>query len=435
MTGSYVDLLLEDPDAGHGEPVGQGDWRLAVEVAIPNQALWRWDVSEWDVDDWSDGYEWHDLSDRYRGAEWTRGRDGLEGRPETGDASIDLVNHDGYLTAWNPSTTFPAPTYLYPGSLVRLGWWDPVAEVYEPAFAGLLQRAVDQSSDTTDADLWITWELVETTAFLSAIDRLAQGEQGGGELGDYRFGRLLDEAGWPFGTDLGGYYSPFDASTLQATTLAGNRLGEVYLTADSVFLDAFSDRRGRLATWAKGYSEPWFYADGTTVVGLRETAGTVSIVRFLPWAAPPEVAVDTEAIINDIGVSRVGGGTASGVAGASVALYGRSPYKRTDLILESDDDLQDWVGYALLINAHNVIKPGAVELDAFMDTACFEALTRLDIGRSLYVQRAHPRQTSGWASVLFTCHVYGYTVRAVPIAPGVLHVGASLNLVVKETAT
>jgi hypothetical protein len=433
VTGPLSDLVVEAPAAAHGTDVGRDGWLLAVELAIPNQTLWRWDVSEWDVDDWSDGYQWEDLSDRFMGAQWTRGAEGMIDRPETGTATIDLANSDGYLTAWNSSTTFPSPSYLMPGSTWRVVWHDG-AGTWEPAFTGILDRNADVAAPF-DVVIVSRVELVETTAALSLLDLPERPEEGHHDTTTQRFDRLLDDAAWPYGTNLGGHYSPFDTADLTGTTMAGNRLAECYLVADSVFQDGFSGRDGRWTTWAKGFFDPWFYRDGTTKVGLSEIAAFFALPDdryYLPWPADaqPEIAVTLDDIVNDVSVSRVEGGTVGATSQDSVNTFKRRvSYRRTDLLLLDDGYLAPWAEFFLLFNATNVVKIAGLQIDANLDALAFEAITTLDIGRSVLVYRRTPRIPTSLDSAIFTCPVKGYTVSVIVRTPGILDINVDLSVV------
>lgn len=431
MTGTYAALVIEAPGSGVGILTGWGNWRFVIQAAVPNSAYGRFDVDTFGHANFSDGYMWTDVSSRWRGAEWTRGSEGLQDRPGTGEATLTLDNNDGALSRWNGNSTFPsAPTYLGPDLLVRLGWRDQVAGVWEPAFTGLVDEAEDDQAEG-DADRWMTWALVETTSLLAIIDRAEQPSSGTGDDSFDRIDRLLADAGWEFGLGDnfgGGFINP----ELQPTTMAGNRLGEVYLTADSGFLDAFSDRSGRLDTWAKGFTSPLTLADGTTLVGVSESLFTTTIgavaARFLPWVRAPKILDTKVGMFNRVAVGRVGGIQLGAEDSASVGLNGPVDYSRTDLLMVDDADLETWAGYFLLFFANSTLRMDGLELMPELDTTRgLEVLTRLDIGRSLYAFRSSPRQAA-WEDVTFVLGVTGYTCSASPASPGRAVVTATLNV-------
>ncbi len=294
MSGDYAALVVEAPAAGVGILTGWGNWRYFVRAATPNTTYARFDIDTFDDKNFSDGYVWTDVSSRWRGAEWTRGSDGLIDRPATGELTLTLDNNDGVLSRWNTNTTWPGGvSYLGPDLLVQVGWRDQVAGTWQPALTGLVDVAVDDQAEG-DADRWMTWQIVETTSLLAIIDRAEQPSVGAADDVFDRIDRLLDEAQWQFGTGAnfgGGFINP----TLQPTTLAGNRLGELYLTADTGFLDAFSDRYGRLDTWAKGFTDPFTLADGTTRRPRRRWPGATPRRRHHPGRCE-RVPVDTDAV-------------------------------------------------------------------------------------------------------------------------------------------
>lgn len=433
MTGTYDVLVAEAPASGVGVLTGWGNWRFFIQAAVPNDAYARFDVDTFDDKNFSDGWKWYDLSSRWRGAEWQRGSEGLQDRPATGEATLTLDNNDGALSRWNTGSTFPsAPTYLGPDLLVRIGWRDQVAGVWEPILTGLIDTATDGQGDG-DADRHMTWELVETTAVLALIDRNELPEVGSGEDPWTRLERLLDDAGWEYGTGDnwgGGFIAP----TLAPTTLAGNRLTEVYLTADTGFLDAFSDRYGRLDTWAKGFTDPWTLADGTTRVGVSET--TFSSVspdyRYQAWAKAPEIIDTKVGMYNQVEIARAGGSVYGSEDSGSVGQNGVSSYSRFDLLMDTDDDLEAWASYFLLFFADATLQMGDIDLVPERDTTFgLEALTRLDLGRSLRVRRSSPRQP-GFTSTTFIVGVAGYTGSARPASPGRAVISVTLAVTVRS---
>lgn len=427
MSGDYATIVVEAPAAGVGIPIGWGNWRFFIQCAIPNSTYARFDLDTFDDKNFSDGYVWLDVSSRWRGAEWTRGSGGLIDRPQTGEATLTLDNNDGYLSRWNSATTYPAaPTYLGPDLLVRFGWRDQIAGTWEPAFTGLVDEAEDDQAEG-DADRWLTWTIVETTSLLAIIDGGEQPAVGAGEDPFDRISRLLTDAQWEFGTgaDFGG---AFIAPALQATTLAGNRLAEIYLTADTSFVDAFSDRYGRLNTWAKGFYADLTLADAVTKVGVSESLLTPVGYRYLPWAQAPKITDSKVGMYNRIAVARVGGTQLGAVDSDSVGLNGPSDYSRTDLLMLDDTDLEAWAGYFLLFFANTTLQMGELELMPELDTLRgLEVVTRLDIGRSVQVFRGSPRQPA-WADTSFLVDVVGYTCTAQPASPGKAVVTATLNV-------
>lgn len=85
-------LITTKPDAGSGLPTGLGDWRLAVEIMLPNAPLNRWGVGVWGTAQWGD-FAWFDLTPYLRGAAWNRGATEFDGNPEVGTANLSLDNN------------------------------------------------------------------------------------------------------------------------------------------------------------------------------------------------------------------------------------------------------------------------------------------------------------------------------------------------------
>lgn len=431
MSGTYAALVVEAPAAGVGVLTGWGNWRFFARAAVPNEAYGRFDVDTFGHANFSDGWRWYDFTARWRGAEWTRGSSGLDQRPQVGEATLTLDNNDGALSRYNSASSWPsAPTYLGPDLLVQFGWRDQVAGTWRPAFTGLVDEAEDDQAEG-DADRWATWSLVETTAALALVDGAEQDVQGTGEDVFDRLDRLLTDAGWEYGTGTN-FGGSFINPTLQGTTLAGNRLSEIYLTADTGFVDAFADRYGRLDTWAKGFGTPWTLDDGTTRVAGSESLSTAvvsgSTYRFQPWAKAPKVTDSKVGMFNVVSIARAGGVARGEQDGPSVGLNGPSAYSRFDLLMDSDDDLDAWMSYFLLFFANNTLHMGDVDLMPELDTVRgLEAISRLDLGLTWLAYRTSPRQPA-WADVVFSTLITGYTVSTAPAAPGRALVSATLHV-------
>lgn len=368
---TVAELLQTKPAAAHGAPVGLGDWRLAVEILLPGYEAGRWDVSRWDVGPQWSSPQWFDVSEYVTGLDWQRGTTNYGGRPEVGVLNVTLDNTDRIFSPWNASSAFQGGTlldssgfiragYLGPGSVIRVVAHSPSGLVqpfenpsnlapaspdsWVPQFAGIVESWADEIVGL-GAGSTATIVAVETLSALAKVDQAAVAPVGLDDLPAARLQRLLDAAAWRFGAvDASGFVERLATSNylLQSTAMAGNRLSELYLTADSVGGEFRTDRSGR----------PVFYNapdDG----GLPATRGPDPIAllalypRFKPAAIPPNyqagyvpdslrIANDDEIVENTITMSFAGGATRTGVDPGSLAQHDRRTFSRSDLICKSD---------------------------------------------------------------------------------------------------
>lgn len=442
-----------------GDDLGLDDMRIVVRIAVPitspehaewgtatwNTSLWSegsgiWGLSTWGESAWSAGLEWLDVTDRLRGCAWTRGGDPLEGRPPVGTAAVDLDNHDGYLSPWNPDSLFPSRRYLLPGATVQIWWWAGAAR---PAFTGRLFSSEEQASENTDADLWVTWQLEETTRFLADINRLALTTPAPAENGAVRVDRLTSDAGWPYEVLYGS--DPAGAAghgQVQATVMAQARLTELYLTGDSLGADVYAGLRGELEVIPKADYAVLAYSGPLGSLAVGDLDGYVFLaddltLRVMPWANPPRISTSPENITNTWTIARTGGSEASSSDLASQAVVGEHGLSRNDLIHSDEAWSQLLADYLVALTgpAARATKFSTVTIDPMMDPELMaELITQLDIHRSLYLYRSTPRQAAIGAGV-WLCAISGYTVNVVAVDEGRATVTADLTLSVLSEVT
>lgn len=440
---TLAELCVAEPPIGAGYELDAGA-RLVVRIAVPittaeaarwGSATWAtsewsfgagvWGSSHWGTDGWSNGLEWLEVADRLRGASWTRGSGELSERPEVGTATLTFANADGYLSWWNANSTFPSRSHLSRGTLVQLGYWDDAT--WTPAFTGVIETIEEASSDTTDADLWATFGLVETISELAAIDRPEQAPVGAGDFWTDRFGRLLEDAQWRYGTDLDDISGVFIDATYQPTTMAGNRLTEVYLTADSIFADAYTGRDGSLTLSTKAGPIDSI----ATVIGERTGAATISGFprTMVAWTEPPRLRESADQVVNRVTAARAGGSAVTEVDEASIARNGEQSTQRLDLIINEDDLVAFWAGLAIDSWADASHEISEVHVSSTVDPAALVLITELDVSSAITVAR-HWARYPDLPVMLFFTRVLGYTIDVVALGTDFAEVRAALRLAI-----
>jgi len=339
------------PEFGRGVPVGFDGYLFTVEILMPTTKNSLVDVARVDEGVVA-AYEWYDLTERCRGVQWRRGGDEFGGRPRTGVGTITLdVDAMGDLSSWNdsPVSSFEGlGSLLRPGTVIRWGCCSATtdrANDWLPQFAGIVE-----SWETTTVglreDLYATVTVVETTAALAKIDDNAlPGVVGGNDTVFERVARLLEASRFPYGRIIT-YAEAALPIRLQSTDMANNRLSEMYLTADSGFVEIRSDQRGPLGLYLKpgprgtiaGARYP-FQERWRSFVRPFFNYVTISDGQFIEDAVfdPSTVrwANDDTAIVNQatIGIAGQPEHTYSRTDEASVARYnGLRPFSRFDLI-------------------------------------------------------------------------------------------------------
>jgi len=279
-------LVREPPSWGSGQPIGLGDWRLVVEIVMPDNPGSIYGTATYGSSEYTDP-AWVDVTDWVRGLEWTRGADEPFGRPRIGELSVTLDDRGGIFSPWSTSTTIGPSVRMAPGAVIRVGCisrdYDVTVEhtgpswlAWLPQFCGIVDswttglvgnNLPDEVSPSTTGDRWVTIRAYETLRAVSEIDANAlPGVVGYGETVPVRIQRLLDAANWQFGEVLDDARS-LRATTidyrLQSTDMADNRLAECYLTADSAGVVVRTDRTGRVIVCDPGDMAPFRVADLT----------------------------------------------------------------------------------------------------------------------------------------------------------------------------
>lgn len=326
MAATLADLVVEAPPAGAGVELAPGV-RFVVQLAVMEQAITgaRWDAGRWDQQAWAAGtWAWVDVTCDVRLFTSERGRDAPLERFRVGAAVVGLDNRDRKYSTIDPPATSPyvvgGRSMLGAGTLMRAGFL--IGAGWRPAFTGPAEQWPDVP-DYDAGDRHLPVVLTETTNDLAGVDRAEQPAQGDSESPGARLDRLLDDAGWRWPRR----YAPVGGAegSLQATTMAGNRLAECYLTADSI-------RHGR------------FYADGDGAARYDGTnwsppAGAIGTIGIRTGDHNPTrivLADDTLRITNDVQLARAGGTAQRVIDSASRDRFGPRTYQRFDLLTFDD---------------------------------------------------------------------------------------------------
>jgi hypothetical protein len=385
-------LLRQHPQST-GVSIGVNDWMLSVEIALPAEGAALYDVARYDVDTYSE-LSWLPLEDRVRGINWQRGSDDpADGRPVTGIAELQLDNRD---RAWSPWSRDSLATYRGPGTLMRWGIRTMLSWI--PQYSGLVETWVEET-EGLGAENLVSVTLIETIGRLGTLDgHQVSPAVGAGETSGQRAVRLLDEAAW----NLGFYDEAQSSITLQATTMAANRLAELHLTAESV--DAwFRAHRSGLAMLepqdpadhpAYNFPEAARYDLDRYDVGLyggvneddystmRHASYYYSEIVLSPWAAdesaPDETGRtrltlvydadslvslnDLDAVVNDVRLTRVGGAIQVAVDEFSIGRRGHRSLARTNLVTQLDADVLTIAEATVARRSERVLRVESVDL-------------------------------------------------------------------------
>ena len=251
-------------------------------------------------------------------------------RYEAGSCQFTLLNRNG---AWDPTNTAGpyasgGVTQLKPGLPVR------VSATYNGTqfvlFVGKVDSwQVDYSEAGTHSTAQVTAS--DPIAYLVAANPLESGEQGTGENVGARIGRILDNVDWPVADrDL----DTSGLGTLQATTLAQAAWTEATLASDSVNGYLAADNLGRVV-----YREKNRLPRISSVV-FDDTGANLPLVAV-------QTSYDADQLYNLAKLARTGGTEQSAQDTTSVSQFGLSTFSRSDLVVQTDDQVLDAANYVV----------------------------------------------------------------------------------------
>ncbi|MEQ1872972.1 MAG: hypothetical protein ABL953_04530 [Ilumatobacteraceae bacterium] len=405
MSASLFTAVLEAPADTVGVATGDSTWRFAVQmlVASGGARVGKARVGTSRVSD----YQWYDLTSDLVGIEWTRGAPlGGQGipRPNVGVLNMTLENTTNFYSTWNQSASAVQGSLINsatfyaecsPKRLIRVVMFKPTASTsYSTAANGFTTitrtnwaAKFTGWSESWDEEIEIGRNLVritasETLGALADIDKPAVVAVGSGDELCQRLVRLNADANFTFPMVEGNspnYFSSLAPNlgsgyTLQATTMAANRLSEVYLSGDSI-MDTliYSDSDGSMRV---GYGNNLVHYDlnngaaASAYAGsiLRLASSTVAApthdATLFPnmvngyYAPPLEITNNADFVINSFSMTRVGGTEQTGSTQSSIGQYGVRSHKRTDLI-GINDTTALYAGIVLMAEADGVVDPAS----------------------------------------------------------------------------
>jgi hypothetical protein len=378
---TVAELLQQPPAADRGVLIGLGDWRLVVEILLPNDSTSTWGTATWGSSQWG-VFAWQDITGYVRGADWTRGQDQPYGRPRVGSLTVTLESPGDVFNPWTSVAPFFAPAYWAPGTLIRIGLrsatetrsrgWLPqitaIVDVWKPKRVG------------NNADRFVTVTANETLRDLAQIDQAA-GPATGVQTASARITELLARSGWKYGLLIEAQnVLAAGGQNMQSSVTAGNRLAECYLVADSADAVFRSDRTGAALLTQPEYIGTVGDADPillplsaysnrtpnfTPLIAFdwrnwTAVSGTSYACAYLPDTF--ESGNTDDSVMNDCRLTRVGGSQQVSRREASVSRFGVRNLTRNDLLNTNDTEILQRAQYLTSRRALNSLRVESLEL-------------------------------------------------------------------------
>jgi hypothetical protein len=271
------------------------------------------------------GGVWTDISDYVISGTLTRGSSRVDSPVvsyEAGTVSLTLDNSGRRFDPTHLSGPYVSAgvTQITPMRAVR------VRAVWNNAYYDLFRGYADAWDIDWRDPGWSTATLTATDGFkvLAGIDRAASVAAGAGEDSGARIGRILDDVDWPAvdrDLDTGDV-------TLQATTLEGEALAELRLTADSELGELYVDGGGRLVFRRRGA----LAGDDRSAISQAVFGDGAGELPYQDLA----ISNDDATLFNKVRITRAGGAEQTASDATSIAVYRERTFERSDLLLETD---------------------------------------------------------------------------------------------------
>ncbi len=328
------------------------------------------------------GEVWTDITPYVQGVATHRGASRVQGpvvRYEAGTCTIILDNSDRRFD----------PTNL-DGPYVVAG----VTEIM-PMRAVRVRASYYDGSSTVIYDIWRgtadSWKITyaEGNTFSNAIltasdgfkvlannERVAVGAVGASENSGARVTRILDSAGWPA---LDRVIATGD-TTLQATTLSGAALTELFLVADTEIGDLYIDGAGRVV----------FRNRTTSLEAALGSTFTDNSSDARPYVNV-ELEYDDTGVANDVHISRTGGTQQVASDATSQASFLVQSYERTDLLMETDAVALSYAQFLLHLAKDAELRFSTMEVNPRKNpSVLFPEMLGMEIGDRIQVERTPP---------------------------------------------
>lgn len=202
---------------------------------------------------------------------------------------------------------------------------------------------------------YVVLTATDPTKVFAAQDRGTSAPVGAGEDSGARTDRILDVAGWPAPDRL----VAVGNTTLQATTLEGNALGELLLVQDTELGEFHFDRQGR-AVFRGRHAVLTDSRSNTSQATFGD--GGYAATGEIPYADARPSKPD-DAVVNQLTVARAGGSEQTAEDSVSVARYLAHTHQRLDLLMQTDDEALSWANTILYQYARPAYRFARIEFN------------------------------------------------------------------------
>ena len=340
-----------------------------------------------------------DVSDTVQAVNISRGRNALSDVFQTGNCSVVIADQEG---AFNPENT-ASPYYglIQPLRKITITGTDPSTGDIYAMFAGYTTGFNYQQSRDVGIVSTTTITAVDGFRLANLATLTTVAGSAAGDLASTRITQILDAISWPASMrDI-----DTAATTVQANpTTSATALAKLQQCTDSEYGALYIDPSGNMVFQNRAFTSSSI--GGTPTVFADDGTGIpYSQVKFL---------FNDDLVYNSGSVTRIGGTAQTSENAASIALYFKHSYNRTDLIMQTDAVALDYVRAYIASRQATSVRTDQLSLNLnTTSTAGVTAALQLDYFDPITVKSTQPAAT-GTSTLDKTLQIFGVSHNVTP---------------------
>ena len=340
-----------------------------------------------------------DVSDTVQAVNIQRGRNALSDVFQTGTCSVVIADQEG---AFNPNNT-ASPYYglIQPLRKITITGTDPSTGDIYAMFAGYTTGFNYQQSRDVGIVSTTTITAVDGFRLANLATLTTVAGSAAGDLASTRVTQILDAIAWPASMrDI-----DTAATTVQANpTASATSLAKLQQATDSEYGALYIDPSGNMVFQNRAFTSSSI--GGTPTIFSDDGTGIpYSQVKFL---------FNDDLVYNSGSVTRIGGSPQTSENAASIALYFKHSYNRTDLIMQTDAVALDYVRAYIASRQATTVRTDQLSLNLnTTSTAGVTAALELDYFDPITVKSTQPAAT-GTSTLDKTLQIFGVSHNVTP---------------------
>jgi len=340
-----------------------------------------------------------DVSDTVQAVNISRGRNALSDVFQTGTCSVTIADQEG---AFNPENT-ASPYYglIQPMRKITITGTDPSTGDIYGMFAGYTTGFNYQQSRDVGIVSTTTITAVDGFRLANLATLTTVAGSAAGDLASTRITQILDSISWPASMrDI-----DTAATTVQANPVtSATALAKLQQCTDSEYGALYIDPSGNMVFQNRAFTSSSIAAS-PTIFSDDGTGIPYSQVRFL---------LNDDLVYNSGSVTRIGGTAQTSENAASIALYFKHSYNRTDLIMQTDAVALDNVRAYIASRQATSVRTDQLSLNLnTTSTAGVTAALQLDYFDPITVKSTQPAAT-GTSTLDKTLQIFGVSHNVTP---------------------